>query len=266
MRTFVLLLTVGVLVGCAFVADAQTVVVPGPAPTVVVPGPTVVAPGPTVVAPGQTAGVPATGTYEGRVWTWDSARNIVTLNDAGRSFRVLVTSDQIARLDHLQWATVRGTLLGPDPIDTVLLPAQPMTALASGPAANAEITGQIASIDTNGVATVDSARGPLRVWLAENPQARFQQGRPVKVVVNVQPVRMVAVSGAGGQASVPTMTPAPPMGGDSASIVGRILSVSPTGTLTVESPRGPVNVWVPDAASFRVNDFVQLQTIVQPQG
>jgi len=263
MRTFVLLLTVSVLVGCAFVADAQTVVVPGPAPTVVAPGSTVVAPGPAVVAPGQT---PAAGRYEGLAWTWDSARNIVTLNDSGRQFRVLVTPDQIARLNHLQWVTVRGTLLGPDPIETVLLPAQPMTALVSGPAANAEITGQIASIDTNGVATVESARGPLRVWLADNPQARFQQGRPVKVVVTVQPVRMVAVSGAGGQASVPTMTPAPPMGGDSASIVGRILSVTPTGTLTVESPRGPVDVWVPDAASFRAGDFVQLQTIVQPQG
>ena len=267
MKTLVLLLTLGVLVGCAFVADAQTVVVPGPAPTVVVPGPTVVTPAPTtVVAPSPTAAVPAAGKYEGLAWTWDSARNIVTLNDSGRQFRVLVTPDQIARLNHLQWTTVRGTLLGPDPVETVLLPTQPMTALASGPAATAEITGQIASIDTNGVATVESARGPLRVWLAENPQARFQSGRPVKIVVTAQPVRMVAVAGAGGQASVPTMTPVPPLGGDSATIVGRILSVSPTGTLTVESPRGPVNVWVPDATSFRVGDFVQLQTIVQAQG
>jgi hypothetical protein len=260
MRTFVLLLTVAVLVGCAFVVDAQTVVVPGPAPTVVVPG----APAPTVVAPSPTAA--AKGKYSGVAWTWDSARNIVTLNDAGRQFRVLVTPDQIARLNHHQQVTVTGTLLGPDPIETVLIPTQPMTALVSGPAATAEITGQIASIDANGVATVESTRGPLRVWLAENPQARFQQGRPVKLAVSVQPVRMVAVSGAGGQASVPTMTPVAPMGGDSATVVGRIMSVSPTGTLTVESPRGPVNVWVPDAASFRVGDFVQVQTIVQSQG
>jgi len=260
MKTLVLLLTAGMLVGCAFIADAQTVVVPGPAPTVVVPGPT-------VIAPGQTVTVPATGRYSGLAWTWDSARNIVTLNDAGRQFRVLLTPDQIARLQHHQWVTVNGTLLGPDQIETVLLPAQPMTALASGPAANAEITGQITSIDANGTATVESARGPLHVWLAENPQARFQQGRPVKVHVTVQPVRMVAVSGGGGQASGPTLaTPTPPIGGDSATIVGRIMSVNPTGTLSVESPRGPVNVWVPDAANFRVGDFVQVQTIVQSQG
>jgi hypothetical protein len=258
MKTIVWLLTVAALIGSAWVTDAQTVVVPGPAPTVVVPGPT-------VVPPGQTVTVPPTGKYSGLAWTWDSARNIVTLNDAGRQFRVLVTPDQIARLQHHQWVTVNGTLLAPDPIETVLLPTQPMTPLASGPAATADITGQITSIEPNGVATVQSARGPLRIWLAENPQGRFQPGRPVQVTVNVQPVRMVAVSGAGGQASVPTMTPVPPMGGDSATIVGRILSVSPTGTLSIESPRGPVNVWVPDAASFRVGDFVQLQTVVQSQ-
>lgn len=260
MKTFVLLLTVGMLVGCALGVDAQTVVVPGPAPTVVVPGPT-------VIAPGQTVTVPATGRYSGLAWTWDSARSIVTLNDAGRQFRVLVTPDQIARLQHHQWVTVNGTLLGPDPLETVLLPTQPMTPLASGPAATTEVTGQIAAIDANGTATVDSARGPLRVWLADNAQARFAQGRPVKVLVTVQPVRMVAVSGAGGQASGPTMAvPAAPIGGDSATIVGRILGVSPTGTLSVESPRGPVNVWVPDAGTFRVGDFVQVQTVVQPQG
>ncbi len=44
------------------------------------------------------------------------------------------------------------------------------------------------------------------------------------------------------------------------------MNVAPTGMLTVESPRGPVTVWVPNAASFRVGDFVQVQTIVQAQG
>ena len=35
-------------------------------------------------------------------------------------------------------------------------------------------------------------------------------------------------------------------------------------TLSVESPRGPVLVWVSDVASFKPGDFVQLQTVVQP--
>jgi len=250
MKRVTMLLTVALLVGCAFAVDAQTVVVPAPGQT-------------TVIAPAQPAAI-ATGKFSGMAWTWDTERNIVTLNDGGKQFRVLTTPDQINRLNHHQWVTVTGTLLGPDPIETVLLPAQPMTPIASGPAANVEVAGKITSIEPTGAAVVESPRGPMRVWLAENPQARFQQGRDVKVQVAVQPVRMVAVSGAGGQASGPTLAAAPPMGGDSSTIVGRILGVTPTGQLTVESPRGPVTVWVPDASTFKVGDYVQVQTIVSP--
>jgi hypothetical protein len=251
MKRLVLLLTVVVLVGCAFAVDAQTVVVP--------------APGATVVAPLGQAPALATGRFSGTAWTWDSQRNIVTLNDAGRIFRVHTTPDQIARLEHHQRVTVSGTLLGPDPIETVLLPTQPMNAVASGPAANVEITGQLGAIEPNGTATVQSARGPLRVWVADNAQGRFQGGQNVKVHVAVQPVRMVAVAGAGGQASGPTLAvPTPPIAGDAATIVGRILGVSATGQLTVESPRGPITVWVPDASTFKMGDFVQVQTVVGP--
>jgi hypothetical protein len=236
MKTAVMLVTVLVLVGCALTVEAQTVVV------------------------GQ---APATGKYSGMAWTWDSARSIVTLYDAGKQFRVQTTPDQIARLNHHQWVTVSGTLLGPEPIETVLLPSQPMTALANGPAVNTEVSGTMSAIDANGIATIDSARGPLRVWVAEGAQSRFSSGAPVKVIVNVQPVRMVAVAGTGGQASGPTLAAPAPIPGDQAVVVGRILAVNPNGTLSVESPRGPVSVWVPDAANFKVGDFIQLQTVVQ---
>jgi hypothetical protein len=233
------------LIGTAVTASAQTTVITPSAPaTVVVPSP---------------APVPATpGKYTGEVWTWDSARSIVTLYDAGRQFRVQVTPDQIARLDHHARATVTGTLLGPENIDTVLLPAQPMSAQPIGAAASADVAGRISAIDSNGVAVIDSARGPLRVWLADNPQSRS-----VSVHVSVQPVRMVAVAGAGGQASGPTLAVPSAVQGDQAAIVGRILAMSPTGTMSIESPRGPVTVWVPNAASFKVGDFVQVQTVVQ---
>jgi hypothetical protein len=249
-------LTVGMAVlavaACAGSASAQTTVItPGTQPAVVAP-----APAPAVAA--------KPGKYSGEVWTWDSARSIVTLYDGGKQFRVQVTPDQIARLDHHAKATVTGTLLGPEPIDTVMLPAQPMTAQPSGPAMSADVTGRISAIDTNGVAVVDSPRGPLRVWLADNPQSRFASGRPVNVHVSIQPVRMVAVAGGGGLASGPTMTVQTPTPGDQALVIGRILSVSPTGILSVESPRGPVSVWAPDASSFKVGDFVQVQTVVQP--
>jgi hypothetical protein len=230
-------IAVAVLVGFAWTVSAQTTVV--------------------VTQPGTT------GKYSGDAWTWDTERSIVTLHDSGRKFRVQTTPDQIARLQHHHWVTVTGTLLGPEPIETVMLPAQPMTAMPSGPAVSAELTGQITAIDPTGVATIESPRGPLRVWVADNAQSRFAAGRPVKVHVAVQPVRMVAVSGAGGQASGPTMTAPPPVPGDQAVVIGRILAVNPAGTLSVESPRGPITVWVADPANFKMGDYVQIQTIVQ---
>jgi hypothetical protein len=235
-RVAAVVMTVAVLVGAAWTVSAQTTVV---------------------------VTQPAPAKYSGEAGTWDSERNIVTLYDAGRLMRVQTTPDQIRRLNHNQWVTVTGTLLGPEPIETVLLPAQPMTAMPAGPSTTAEVTGQITSIDPNGAAIIESARGPMRVWVADNAQSRFAQGRPVKVHVSVQPVRMVAVAGAGGQAS-PMMTTPSPVPGDQAVVVGRVLSVSPAGMLQVESPRGPVTVWTSSPASFKVGDYVQIQTVVQP--
>jgi hypothetical protein len=239
MKRLIVMLTLVILASGALTAGAQTVVV-APAPA------------------------PPAAKYTGEVWTWDSARNIVTLYDAGRQFRVQTTPDQIARLNHHAVQTVTGVLLGPDAIETVLLPAQPMTAQASGPATSADVAGQITAIDTNGVATVESARGPLRVWLADNAQSRFATGRPVTVHVALQPVRMVAVAGSGGLASGPTLTVPASTPGDQAVVVGRVLSITPTGAVSIESPRGPITVWVPDAANFKPGDFVQVQTVVQP--
>jgi hypothetical protein len=148
MTRVVLLVTVLVLVGCAVTVSAQTVIV-------------------------QT---PVTGKFSGQAWTWDSARNIVTLYDSGRQFRVQTTPDQIARLQHHQWVTVTGTLLGPEPIETALLPVQPMTAIPNGLTASAEVAGQVTAIDPNGIATIDTPRGPMRVWVADNAQSRFAHG------------------------------------------------------------------------------------------
>ena len=236
MKTVVMLVTVLAVIGSALSVGAQTTVV--------------------VAQP------PVTGKFAGEVWTWDSARSIVTLYDAGKQYRVQVTPDQIARLQHHSWATVNGTLLGPEPIETVLLPAQPMTSVPNGPASTAEVTGEVTAIDASGIATINSARGPLRVWVADGAQSRFAAGRPVKVIVNVQPVRMVAVSGGGGQASGPTMTAPSSVPGDQAFVVGRVLTAN-AGMLTVESPRGPVTVWVPDGTNFKAGDFVHIQTVVQ---
>src|SRR5262245_31068029 len=122
----VVVVTFLLVVGCALTVSAQTTVIT-PAPAVVV----APSPQPVAVAPGK---------YTGDAWTWDSARSIVTLDDGGRQFRVQVTPDQIARLRHHDIVTVTGTLLGPEPIDTVLIPAQAMSPLPNGPAATADIS------------------------------------------------------------------------------------------------------------------------------
>ena len=207
----------------------------------------------------------APATYSGEVWTWDSGRSIVTLYDAGRQFRVQVTPDQIARLQLHGYATVTGVLLGPDPIETVLLPPRPVVPVPSGPAANIEMIGRITALEQHDVATIESARGPMRVWLADGAQNRFAVGRPVTMSVSVQPVRMVAVSGEGAMVSGATISAPAPVAGDQSLVTGRILSVSPAGTLTVDSPRGPISVWVPDVSNFRPGDVVQVRTVVQPR-
>jgi hypothetical protein len=246
MKRASLLIAVLAVVGCAVAVEAQTTVVVPQSPVVV----------------GQ-APAPVTGKFSGHAWTWDSARSIVTLHDGSRQFRVQTTPDTIARLNHHQWVTVTGTLLGPEPIETVLLPTEPMAAIPNGAPSSADLSGQITAIDTNGIATIESARGPLRVWMADGAQSRFQSGKPVKLVVNVQPVRMVAIAGTGGQAS-PTLSPPPAIPGDSAVVVGRIMALNANGTLTIESPKGPITVWVPNASNFKIGDFVQVQTVVQP--
>jgi len=234
-----------------------TVVTPAPAPTTVM-----VAPPPaTVIAPQPAAPIMR---YDGMVWTWDKERNIVTFYDYGtaKTFRVLTTPDQIARLRMHENGSVSGQLLAPDNLGTYVVTTGPVTPVPNGAASTADITGQITGIDANGVASINSARGPLRVWVADGAQSRFSGNRPVTVHVVVQPVRMMAVSGVGGQASGPTMAVSPSMPGDSAVAVGRVLGTSPTGALTIESARGPISVWVPDAANFRIGDFVQVNTIV----
>ena len=45
--------------------------------------------------------------------------------------------------------------------------------------------------------------------------------------------------------------------GDYAIVSGRVLGADPRGLLTVESPRGPITVWVPDTTPYPVGSAVQ---------
>jgi hypothetical protein len=100
------------------------------------------------------------------------------------------------------------------------------------------------------------------VWLAEQGSRPYQDGQQVLVRVRVQPLAVVPTSEARpGPAPTPAVGAEP---GDYAVVQGRVTAVDAGGRLTVESPRGPVTVWLPGTARYRVGDWVEVQTSVHP--
>jgi ABC-type Fe3+-hydroxamate transport system substrate-binding protein len=212
-------------------------------------------------APGASENTTA---YRGEVWTWDEAAQTVTLRQGTQTIRVKVSPEQIATLNLHETTTVRGQLVGPADIPVFVTPAVPMTAVPRGSAERTEVVGTVGRMDPNGIVSVDSSRGTLKVWTATADQSRFQSGMPVRVGMTVQAVDMVpqgrATSPADGSdvaASVPTEP------GDYATITGRIISVEPTGAITLESPRGPVTMWVNDASRYTPGGTVQVKTVIR---
>ncbi|MGH7279228.1 MAG: hypothetical protein ACREJG_11145, partial [Candidatus Rokuibacteriota bacterium] len=100
------------------------------------------------------------------------------------------------------------------------------------------------------------------VWVASPDAGRYQAGGEVRVRVAVQSVDLVPADGARSSApAVPAVSGEP---GDYAVVTGAVVKADPAGTLTVESPRGPISVWVPAAARYRVGESVQIRTSVHP--
>src|SRR5437773_2557191 len=90
---------------------------------------------------------------------------------------------------------------------------------------------------------------------------RFATGDKVRVTMAVQPVDMVPASRSG--ASTPT-DPSASMSiqpGDSAVVTGRIMGVD-RGLLVVESPSGPIQIWVGESPRYSVSQTVQVRTNV----
>ena len=134
MRTVVTLVTVMVLVGCALTVSAQTTVVVGQAPVV--------------------------GTFSGEVWTWDSARSIVTLYDA------------LARLN-------------PSPV--VELNRGVAVAMAFGPAAGLEIVDALTSEPSlQGYHLLPSVRGDFLKKLGRLDEARAEFERAASLTRNAR--------------------------------------------------------------------------------
>ncbi|MGH7390841.1 MAG: hypothetical protein ACREM3_15505 [Candidatus Rokuibacteriota bacterium] len=245
MKTLGLLLTVLVAAGCASGAPPSAPSSGG---------------APAAASSGVAAGP---STFTGEVWLWDEQANTVTLRQAGRTIRVKVTPDQIAGLRLNQVATVRGEL-APAEIETIAIP--PDTLVPRGDADQVELVGAVRGFDPAGKVAVASPRGPLTLWIAQPGGTPFQSGDRVHVRMRVQPFDVVA--GRPGQPPrAGDAEPAASVGsepGEYAVVRGPITAVTPDGRLTLESPRGPVTIAVPNAARYRVGDTVEARTSVHP--
>ena len=211
----------------------------------------------------------ASGTaFRGEVWTWDQPAQTVTLRQGNQTIRVRVSPDQFATLQLHQTTTVRGELVGPAEIATVPAPPQPMTVIPRGAPDQSDVAGTLTAIDPTGLVTIDSARGMLKVWTTVPVDSHFTVGAPVRVRISVQPVDMVPRAHV--LAKTREATPSQESAsvgsepGDYATVTGRIISVDRSGSLTLESPRGPVTVWVPDTARYESGRSVQVKTSVHP--
>jgi hypothetical protein len=208
----------------------------------------------------------ATEVFSGQVWTWDEQLNTITLRRGVETIRVKVGPDQFFGLQLHQNATIRGTLAPPADIERVILPPpHDYTAIPTGPVHQAELTGRVTGVSASGVASVDTARGPLQVWVTPDTD-RFRAGSAVRLRVAVQPVQLVArPEAASGAPPAPELTPVlSDEPGDYAVVTGQILRTDPVGMITVESPRGPIALWLSDVSRYRVAEPVHVWTSVHP--
>ena len=207
---------------------------------------------------------PAAGTsaFTGEVWTWDEQSGIITLRQGGQNIRVKAAPDQFRGLDLHSTRTVYGVLAGPAEVQTVLTPPVPL--MASGSADEMNVTGRATSLDPVGKVVIDTERGSVEVWVAQATSSVVRVGDQVLVKMRVQPM----VPAPTGYTPPPTtLEPsASPTSepGEYAVVRGRLLEVDPSGRLTIESPRGPITVWVPSSSRYQTGKTVEVRTSVHP--
>jgi hypothetical protein len=201
--------------------------------------------------------------FTGEVWGWNEQASVITLNQGGSLTHVKVTPDQIVGLRLHQVVTVRGERTTLEVQRTILPPGR---LVARGAPARAETTGKVTRVNPSGTVAIDSARGPVTVWIATPGTQPFQAGEPVRVRLQVQPLEQLPPEAGDVTPAAMTEPPVPSATepGEYAAVRGRVTSVEPAGRVTVDSARGPVTVWLPDGTTLRVGDWVTLQTSVHP--
>jgi len=213
-------------------------------------------------SPTRSASQAPADTFTGEIWTWDERENTVTLRRGAQDIRVKTTPDQMRGLVLHQTATIRGQIAPPADLASTITPPVAMTAVPRGPVDQQTISGTVTAVDPSGRLSINTERGPLHVWAAAGANQRFAPGDRVQVVMFVQPVDMVPATG-----GAPAALPADPSAstssqpGDSAVVTGRVMGVD-RGVIVVESPTGPIQVWVGDAPRYTVSQPVQVHTRV----
>jgi hypothetical protein len=205
-----------------------------------------------------------TGTpFTGEVWGVNQDTSTVILRQGGgQLIHVKVSPDQASSVRLNQTTTVRGEQITPPDIERVTLP--PGRLVPKGQADELETTGTVSSLDPAGKAAIASARGPVEVWVA-TPTTAVRAGEAVRVRMQVQALDVLPVMA--GETPPPATPPAPAVGsepGDYAAVRGAVRAVDPGGRLTVDTPRGPIQVWVPRADRYAVGQFVEVRTAVLP--
>jgi hypothetical protein len=202
------------------------------------------------MAPGQA--------YSGEVWTWDEKRDTITLRRGGEIIRVKVSPDQLKGLRLHEVATVRGELDGPVEIERVMTPP-PTAFLPQGTLETSEVTGRVVEVDATGKVAVQAPQNRIVVWEAKPSPFEFRIGDRVRVRMSVQALAPAPPGRTSGLVVSPPSEP-----GDYAVVTGAILAAGPAGTITVESPRGPIIVLVDTSSRYRPADVVRVRTSIHP--
>lgn len=146
------------------------------------------------------------------------------------------------------------------PSETLILPGEQAVFVPTGPEDRSATIAHVTGTDLRGKITVESERGPTEVWVVDATRYRF--GDRVEITMAVRAVRVEARPES---PPSPGETPAEwSEPGDHAAVTGRILSVDPRGTISVESPRGEVQVWAKiEPNRYCVKNWVEVRTRVR---
>jgi len=210
-----------------------------------------------------TAGPTVSGSpnvFRGEVWTWDEKEGWVTLRMGAQDVRILVADrSQLKSLQLHSMATIRGEL-APQTIETVMIPTPPGVFVPVGTPVEGSMRARVASVDPKGVIKLEGDRGASELWIAE--QTAYRVGDLVLVETTIRSAQYTRADQA------PALQPSAGISsepGDHATVTGRILSRNSDGRLTVDSPRGPIQVWVApaDVDRFKVGDYVQVRSRIR---